>query len=68
VRCHWHLGADSSVDAEFFGSAYDVRHRYPNGLTRNEMFSPARMVAIANIFEALTASDYPYKKAKKVSE
>jgi HD-GYP domain-containing protein (c-di-GMP phosphodiesterase class II) len=32
------------------------------------MFSPARMVAIANIFEALTASDYPYKKAKKVSE
>ena len=25
-------------DAVFTGSAYDVRHRYPNGLTRNEMF------------------------------
>ena len=28
----------------------------------------ARMMAIADIFEALTASDRPYKKAKKLSE
>jgi HD-GYP domain-containing protein (c-di-GMP phosphodiesterase class II) len=28
----------------------------------------ARMMAIADIFEALTASDRPYKKAKKLSD
>ncbi len=28
----------------------------------------ARMVAIADIFEALTAADRPYKKAKTLSE
>ena len=32
------------------------------------MSLPARMMAIADIFEALTASDRPYKKAKKLSE
>jgi len=32
------------------------------------MSVPARIMAIADIFEALTASDRPYKKAKKLSE
>jgi len=41
---------------------------YPKGLTADEMSVPARMMAIADIFEALTASDRPYKKAKTVSE
>jgi HD-GYP domain-containing protein (c-di-GMP phosphodiesterase class II) len=41
---------------------------YPNGLTRDEMSLPARMMAIADIFEALTAGDRPYKKAKMLSE
>ncbi len=41
---------------------------YPNGLTKDQMSLPARMMAIADIFEALTASDRPYKKAKKLSE
>ncbi|MBT2341466.1 MULTISPECIES: HD domain-containing phosphohydrolase [Pseudomonas] len=41
---------------------------YPKGLKRNEMSLPARMMAIADIFEALTAADRPYKKAKKLSE
>jgi HD-GYP domain-containing protein (c-di-GMP phosphodiesterase class II) len=41
---------------------------YPNGLTRDQMSWPARMMAIADIFEALTASDRPYKKAKKLSD
>jgi HD-GYP domain-containing protein (c-di-GMP phosphodiesterase class II) len=36
---------------------------YPNGLTKDEMSIPARMVAIADVFEALTANDRPYKKA-----
>ncbi|WP_240615653.1 HD family phosphohydrolase [Alteromonas facilis] len=41
---------------------------YPKGLTRDQMSIPARMMAIADIFEALTASDRPYKEGKKLSE
>lgn len=41
---------------------------YPHGLTRTEMSIPARMVAIADVFEALTASDRPYKKAMGLSQ
>mgnify|MGYP000004539322 FL=1 len=41
---------------------------YPRGLTRDEMSPVARMMAIADIFEALTAADRPYKKGKKLSE
>jgi len=37
-------------------------------LKRDEMSWPARMMAIADIFEALTAADRPYKKAKTLSE
>jgi HD-GYP domain-containing protein (c-di-GMP phosphodiesterase class II) len=40
---------------------------YPRGRTRNEMSLPARMMGIADIFEALTASDRPYKKAMPLS-
>jgi len=41
---------------------------YPKGLKREEMSLPARMMAIADIFEALTAADRPYKKPKTLSE
>jgi len=41
---------------------------YPRRLTRDDMSITARMMAIADIFEALTASDRPYKKAKSLSE
>ncbi len=41
---------------------------YPKRLTREDMSLTARMMAIADIFEALTASDRPYKKAKSLSE
>jgi len=41
---------------------------YPKGLKRDEMSVQARIMAIADIFEALTASDRPYKKGKKLSE
>lgn len=37
-------------------------------LKREDMSLPARMMAIADIFEALTAADRPYKKAKTLSE
>ena len=41
---------------------------YPRQLKREQMSLPARMMAIADIFEALTAADRPYKKAKTLSE
>jgi HD-GYP domain-containing protein (c-di-GMP phosphodiesterase class II) len=41
---------------------------YPRGLTADQMSIPARMMAIADIYEALTASDRPYKSAKTLSE
>ncbi|KZN45326.1 HD domain-containing phosphohydrolase [Pseudoalteromonas luteoviolacea] len=41
---------------------------YPKGLTRDQMSVPARIMAIADIFEALTAADRPYKDAKPLSE
>lgn len=41
---------------------------YPKGLTREQMSIPARVMGIADIFEALTARDRPYKPAKPLSE
>lgn len=41
---------------------------YPRGLTRDQMSVPARVMGIADIFEALTSKDRPYKKAKTLSE
>jgi HD-GYP domain-containing protein (c-di-GMP phosphodiesterase class II) len=41
---------------------------YPRGLTREQMSLQARVVAIADIFEALTARDRPYKHGKTISE
>ncbi len=41
---------------------------YPRGLTRDQMSVQARIMAIADIFEALTARDRPYKKGKLLSE
>ena len=41
---------------------------YPKRLKREEMSTMARMLAIADIFEALTAVDRPYKKGKTLSE
>jgi HD-GYP domain-containing protein (c-di-GMP phosphodiesterase class II) len=41
---------------------------YPRGTFASDMSLPARAMAIADVFEALTADDRPYKKAKKLSE
>ncbi len=41
---------------------------YPRGLKRDQMSIQARIMGIADIFEALTAADRPYKKAKTLSE
>ena len=41
---------------------------YPKGLIKDEMSVQARIMAIADIFEALTARDRPYKKGKTLSQ
>ena len=41
---------------------------FPRGLTRDQLSIPARMMAVADVFEALTASDRPYKEPMKVSK
>ena len=41
---------------------------YPKGLIKDEMTVQARIMAIADIFEALTARDRPYKKGKTLSQ
>jgi HD-GYP domain-containing protein (c-di-GMP phosphodiesterase class II) len=41
---------------------------FPKGLKREQMSLPARMMAIADIFEALTASERPYKLPMKISQ
>jgi len=40
---------------------------YPRRLTGDDLSVPARIMAIADIFEALTASDRPYKPPKKLN-
>lgn len=41
---------------------------YPKGIFAGDMSIPARVLAIADVFEALTASDRPYKPGKTLSE
>ena len=41
---------------------------YPRGLTRDQMSVQARVMGIADIFEALTATDRPYKPGMKLSQ
>ncbi len=41
---------------------------YPRGLTREQLSIPARIMAVADIFEAITAPDRPYRDPLKLSE
>ena len=41
---------------------------YPRKLKKEDLSIPERILVVADIFEALTASDRPYKKAKTLSE
>jgi len=41
---------------------------YPFGLTKDQMSVQTRAMGIADIFEALTASDRPYKETKTITE
>lgn len=56
--------------AEFAGGHHERMDGkgYPRGLTREQMSLPARAMGISDIFEALTASDRPYKPGMKLSQ
>ena len=56
--------------AEFAGAHHEtmIGTGYPRGLKKEAMSIPARIMAIADIFEALTAADRPYQKSKSLSE
>ncbi len=56
--------------AEFAGAHHEtmIGTGYPRGLKKEAMSIPARIMAIADIFEALTAADRPYKKSKSLNE
>jgi len=41
---------------------------YPNGIDGSKLPLQSRIIAVADIFEALTSADRPYKKAKTLSE
>lgn len=55
---------------EYAGGHHEtmIGNGYPRGLKSDEIPIPAKIIAVADIFEALTASDRPYKKAKTLSE
>ena len=55
---------------EYAGSHHEtmIGTGYPRKLKKENISIPARIMAIADIFEALTAADRPYKKAKTLSE
>jgi HD-GYP domain-containing protein (c-di-GMP phosphodiesterase class II) len=55
---------------EFAGAHHEtmIGTGYPRGLKKEQMSIPARIMAISDIFEALTAADRPYKSPKPLSE
>ena len=55
---------------EYAGGHHEKRDGsgYPKGIFADEMSVPARIMVIADVFEALTSSDRPYKKPKSLSE
>ena len=56
--------------AEIAGAHHEtmIGTGYPRGLKKEQMSIPARIMAIADIFEALTAADRPYKKPKTIGD
>ncbi|TAN58836.1 MAG: GAF domain-containing protein [Magnetospirillum sp.] len=56
--------------AEYAGTHHETLSGtgYPRCLEAGDLSIPSRITAIADIFEALTASDRPYKKPKTLSE
>lgn len=55
---------------EFAGAHHEtlIGTGYPRKLTKEQMSLPSRIIAVADVFEALTSSDRPYKEAKTLSQ
>jgi len=55
---------------EYAGTHHEtlIGSGYPRKLDAQQLSVPARIMVIADIFEALTAADRPYKKPKTLSE
>lgn len=64
------LPKDLKMVPLFAGSHHETLNGtgYPRGLKAEDLPPPSRILAIADIFDALVAPDRPYKKAKKLSE
>ena len=64
------LPSELSNVPEYAGGHHEAinGNGYPRGLKGESLSIPARIMAIADIFEALTAADRPYKKAKTLSQ
>ncbi|MCB1765032.1 MAG: GAF domain-containing protein [Candidatus Competibacteraceae bacterium] len=56
--------------AEYAGSHHEKLdgHGYHRGLNESSLPLPSRIICLADVFEALTARDRPYKPGKKMSE
>ena len=76
VRSHPEVGANIIRNMKFLESACDlVRHHherldgkgYPDGLSGSEISVGARIVAVADSFDAMT-SDRPYRRAYSIDE
>lgn len=76
VARHPGCGADLIADVDFLGAARDgIRHHhermdgtgYPVGLSGEEIPEIARIVAIADAFDAMT-SDRPYRAGRPIAE
>ncbi len=64
------LPADLQRIPEYAGTHHETLTGtgYPRRLDASQLSVPARIMAVADIFEALTAGDRPYKPAKTLSE
>ena len=68
-RCFAALATLATAGQTFKGNHHEKINGkgYPQGLKGDEISFEARILAIADIFEALTASDRPYKKGNPLS-
>jgi HD-GYP domain-containing protein (c-di-GMP phosphodiesterase class II)/ABC-type amino acid transport substrate-binding protein len=64
------LPEDLARVPEFAGGHHEtlIGTGYPRKLSAEQLSIPARILAVADVFEALTAGDRPYKKAKSLSQ
>jgi len=76
VNVTWEMLSEVSFPKKYANVAfYAATHHeklngkgYPQGLTAEQLPLQSRILAVADIFEALTAADRPYKKPKTLSE